>query len=55
MRGRIARALQVLGLILLPVGLLYGLLQNNIWTELTLLGVGGFVFAFGKLVLEPRT
>lgn len=51
---RLSLFLQLVGLVLLPVGLFYGLGQDDVRLELTLLGVGGFLFALGKLVLEPR-
>jgi hypothetical protein len=49
-----AKALQAVGLILLPVGLAVGMVQGDTRTELVLLAVGGTVFVFGKYALEPR-
>ncbi|HZU96339.1 MAG TPA: hypothetical protein VFF73_06600 [Planctomycetota bacterium] len=49
-----AFALQLLGLVLLPVGLVAGVSSGDTRTELVLLAVGGIIFAFGKFVLEPR-
>ncbi len=51
---QLAYALQLIGLILLPVGLVAGVSSGDTRTELVLLAAGGIIFAFGKLVLEPR-
>ncbi|HEY0371993.1 MAG TPA: hypothetical protein VGD79_08320 [Thermoanaerobaculia bacterium] len=46
----IARLLQLCALILLPIGLLYGLGRNDIQTEIKLLGLGGFLFVLGWIL-----
>ncbi len=46
----LGRALQLLGLVLLPTGLMIGLLRNNIALEVRLLFVGGALFVIGWLL-----
>jgi hypothetical protein len=46
----IGRALQLAGMVLLPTGLMIGLLRNNIALEVRLLFVGGALFLIGWLL-----
>lgn len=50
MKILIGRVLQMGALILLPVGLMYGLARNDIRTEVRLLAVGGAAFVIGWLL-----
>ena len=47
MRALIGRWMQVIGMIVLPIGLMYGLVRNEIRTEVRLLALGGFLSALG--------
>jgi len=54
---KLARALQFLGLVIVPVGLWIGLGQEGMQaetTELTLLGVGGALFLIGTMILKKK-
>lgn len=48
------RLLQVAGMILLPIGLLYGLGQGDIRTEVKLLALGGFLFVLGWILSREK-
>jgi len=50
----IGRLLQLVGLIVLPIGLSYGLLRDDIRTEVRLLAVGGFLFVLGWILSRER-
>ena len=50
MRILVGRILQVGALILLPIGLMYGLTQDDVRTEVRLLAVGGAAFVAGWLM-----
>jgi len=46
----IGRLLQLAGMIILPIGLSYGLIQGEIRTEVKLLALGGFLFLLGRIL-----
>ena len=46
----LGRFLQMIGLLLLPIGLMIGLFQDNIALEVRLLFIGGFLFTAGWLL-----
>jgi hypothetical protein len=46
----LGRLLQLAGMILLPIGLLYGLAKDQIQTEVQLLALGGFLFILGWIL-----
>ena len=50
MRALIGRWMQVIGMIVLPIGLMYGLVRNEIRTEVQLLALGGFLFVLGWIL-----
>jgi len=50
----LGRFLQLIGMILLPIGLLVGLVQNNIALEVRLLFIGGGFFLVGWLMARKR-
>ena len=50
MRALIGRWMQVIGMIVLPIGLMYGLVRNEIRTEVKLLALGGFLFVLGWIL-----
>jgi hypothetical protein len=50
----IGRLLQLAGMILLPIGLSYGLLRDDIKTEVRLLALGGFLFVLGWILSRER-
>jgi hypothetical protein len=51
----LGRLLQLTGLVVLPIGLSYGLLKGEIRTEVQLLGLGGFLFVLGWILARERT
>jgi hypothetical protein len=48
----IGRLLQLSGMILLPIGLLYGLAGNDIRTEVKLLAIGGMLYLIGWVIAK---
>lgn len=52
MIGQLGRLLQLLGMLLLPIGLGFGLFGNNIGLEVRLLAIGGAVFVIGLLLTK---
>ena len=46
----LGRFLQMMGMVLLPAGLLIGLFRNNIALEVRLLFIGGALFVIGWLL-----
>ena len=54
MSATIGRLMQLVGMILLPIGLSYGLLKDNIRIEVQLLALGGFLFVLGWILAKKR-
>ena len=54
MSATIGRLLQLAGMIILPIGLSYGLLRGNIRVEVQLLALGGFLFVLGWILARKR-
>jgi hypothetical protein len=54
MSALIGRWLQVIGMIVLPIGLLYGLVRDDIKTEVRMLAFGGFVYVLGWILSRKR-
>ena len=50
----IGRLLQLCGMILLPIGLMYGLVRDEIRTEVRLLAIGGFLYVLGWILARKR-
>jgi hypothetical protein len=50
----IGRLLQLVGMILLPIGLSYGLLRDDIKTEVRLLAIGGVAFLVGWILARKN-
>lgn len=50
----IGRLLQLSGMILLPIGLMYGLVRDEIRTEVKLLAIGGFLYVLGWILARKR-
>ncbi len=48
------RLFQLIGLLLLPIGLSYGLLKNDISIEVKLLFIGGAFFVAGWLMARQK-
>ena len=48
------RFLQMIGLVLLPIGLMIGLVQNNVALEVRLLWIGGAFFVVGWLMARQK-
>jgi hypothetical protein len=46
----LGRILQLSAMIILPIGLLYGLAQDHVQTEVQLLALGGFLFLLGRFL-----
>jgi hypothetical protein len=55
MTALIGRWMQVIGMILLPIGLMYGLAQDDIKTEVRLLAIGAFVYVLGWILARRKT
>ena len=54
MSATVGRLLQLIGMILLPIGLMYGLVRDEIQVEVRLLAIGGFLFVAGWLMARTR-
>ncbi len=52
MSATFGRLLQLAGMIILPIGLSYGLLRDDVQLEVRLLGVGGALFVIGWLMAK---
>jgi hypothetical protein len=50
----IGRVLQLCGMIILPIGLMYGLVRGEIQTEVQLLALGGFLFLLGRILARDK-
>jgi len=48
------RLFQLIGMILLPIGLMYGLVKDEISVEVRLLFIGGAFFVAGWLMARQR-
>jgi hypothetical protein len=51
---RLGRALQMIGMAMLPVALYVGLIRNEVRREVMLLAIGGAIFVIGWLVAQKR-
>jgi hypothetical protein len=54
MNATIGRLLQLIGMIVLPIGLMYGLVRGEIRIEVRLLAIGGFIFVLGWILARER-
>jgi hypothetical protein len=54
MSARFGRFFQMVGMVLLPIGLFVGLFRDNIALEVRLLFVGGAFFVAGWLMARQR-
>ena len=54
MSATIGRFLQASALILLPIALSYGLIMDDVRTEVKLLAVGGFIFILGRIIAREK-
>jgi hypothetical protein len=52
MSALLGRFLQLIGMIILPIGLLTGLLKDNVNMEVRLLFIGGAIFLIGWLMAK---
>jgi hypothetical protein len=50
----IGRLLQLSGMIILPIGLMYGFGRGEIRTEVKLLAIGGFLFVLGWILAREK-
>lgn len=50
MSATVGRLLQLVGMIILPVGLFIGLSRNDVRMEVRLLFIGGLVYLFGWIL-----
>jgi len=50
----LGRFFQLVGMILLPIGLMIGLLQNNVRLEVRILFIGGAFFVVGWLMARRK-
>ncbi len=46
----VGRVMQLVAMVLLPIGLSYGLVQGEVRTEVKLLAIGGFLFILGRIL-----
>jgi len=51
----IGRFLQMVGMVILPIGLFVGLFRDNVALEVRLLFIGGAFFVVGWLMARQRT
>lgn len=51
----IGRLLQLAGMIILPIGLMYGLVLDKVHTEVQLLALGGFLFLLGRILSREKS
>jgi hypothetical protein len=51
----LGRFLQLIGMIILPIGLLTGLLKDNVNMEVRLLFIGGAIFLIGWLMAKKTS
>jgi hypothetical protein len=51
----IGRLLQLSGMIILPIGLLYGFGRGQVRTEVQLLALGGFLFVLGWIMAREKS
>ena len=54
MTATIGRLLQMVGMLVLPIGLFYGLVRDQIRTEVQLLALGGFLFLLGRILARDK-
>jgi hypothetical protein len=54
MMATIGRVLQVIGMVLLPIGFSYGMFHDDIQLEVRLLFIGGALFFAGWLLARKR-
>ena len=50
----LGRFFQLIGMIMLPIGLMIGLLQDNVTLEVRLLFIGGGLFVVGWFMARKR-
>ena len=51
----IGRALQIAGMIILPIGLCVGMIQGDVRMEVKLLALGGFLFLLGWILAKKNS
>ena len=54
MSAFIGRLMQLSGMIILPIALIYGLGKNDIQTEVKLLALGAFLFVLGWILAREK-
>jgi hypothetical protein len=50
----VGRMMQLAGMIILPIGLMYGLVYGEIRTEVKLLALGGFLYVLGWILARKK-
>lgn len=55
MKDLIGRLLQLAAMVILPIGLWYGLGRDDLGTEVRLLALGGAMFVVGWLMTRTRS
>lgn len=50
MKQTIGRVMQLVAMVILPVGLSYGIVTGNVRHEVGLLALGGFLFLLGRMI-----
>jgi uncharacterized membrane protein YgdD (TMEM256/DUF423 family) len=55
MSAAVGRLLQLAGMIVLPIGLLYGLMRDDVKSEVRLLALGGVLFVVGWMLSKAKT
>ncbi len=54
MSALVGRILQIVGMIVLPIGLMIGLMRNNVRMEVRLLFIGGAVYLLGWILAREK-
>lgn len=54
MSALVGRLLQLSGMIILPIGLMYGFNRDDVRLEVKLLALGGFLFVLGWIMARER-
>lgn len=52
MSATLGRLFQLIGLIVLPIGLSYGMFQDNVRMEVKLLFIGAFIYLLGWILAK---
>ena len=54
MTRSVGRLLQIVGLVLLPIGFSYGMFRDDLRMEVRLLAIGGILFLLGRVLAVKK-